>query len=101
MKHETLFGFAFEDFEALHVVAGAESCSYQGLGFAAGEDSGAVGARQHPDFDPDGTNFVEGATIGAALIVDNLITEDALAQDFVLVRELALTVLIFFGKLRD
>ena len=71
------------------------------MGFAAGEDSGAVGARQHPDFDPDRTNFVEGATIGPALIVDNLITEDALAQDFVVVGELALTVLIFFGKLRD
>ena len=38
VKHEALFGFAFEDLKSLHVVAGAESCGDQGLGFAAGED---------------------------------------------------------------
>ena len=80
VQHEALLGFAFEDFEALHVVAGAQGGGDQGLGFAAGEDGRAVGARQHADFDPDIANLIEGAAIGTALLVDDLFAEDAFAQ---------------------
>ena len=69
MQHEAFFGFAFEAFEALHVVDGAQRCGYQGLGFAAGEDCAAVGAGQDAGFDPDVANFVEGAGIGTALLI--------------------------------
>ena len=36
MQHESFFGFAFEAFEALHVVAGAESGGDQTLAFRHG-----------------------------------------------------------------
>ena len=80
VQHEALLGFAFEDFEALHVVAGAQGGGDQRLGFAAGEDGRAVGARQDADFDPDIADLVEGAAVGTALLVDHLLAEDALAQ---------------------
>ena len=80
VQHEALLGFAFEDFQALHVVAGAEGGGDQGLGFAAGEDGGAVGAGQNADFDPDIADLVEGAAVGTALLIDHLFAEDALAQ---------------------
>ena len=80
VQHEAFLGFAFEDFEALHVVAGAQGGGDQRLGFAAGEDGGAVGAGQNADFDPDIADLVEGAAVGTALLVDHLLAEDALAQ---------------------
>ena len=83
VQHEAFFGFAFEGFEALHVVAGAERSRDQRLGFAAGEDGGTVGARQNADFDPDVANLVEGAAIGTALLLDDLLAENALAQNLV------------------
>ena len=42
MQHEALFGFAFEAFEPLHIVACTESSGYQGLGFTASENRAAV-----------------------------------------------------------
>src|ERR1700722_3833405 len=88
VEHEAFFGFAFEAFQPLHVVAGAESGSHQGLRFAAGEDSAAVGSGQHSGFDPDVANFVKGAGSRTALVVDDLLAEDALAQCFVVLLEL-------------
>ena len=68
MQQEALFGFAFEGFKALHVVAGAKRGGYQGLGFAAGEDGGAVSSWQNSDFYPDVADFVEGAAVGTSFI---------------------------------
>ena len=59
---------------------GAERGGDQRLGFAAGEDGGAVGAGQNADFDPDGADLVEGAAIGTALVRGDLLAEDSLAQ---------------------
>ena len=96
VQHEALLGFAFEDFEALHVVAGAQGGGDQRLGFAAGEDGGAVGAGQDADFDPDVADLVEGAAVGTALLVDHLLAEDALAQGLVVSLELLLRVFVVF-----
>ena len=101
MEHEPLFGFAFEDFEALHVVAGAERCRHQGLGFAAGEDGRAVGARQDADFDPDVADLVEGARVRAPLLIDYLFAENSFAENFVISLQLGLCGFIFFRKRRD
>jgi len=87
---------AFENFEALHVITRAKGGGYQGLGFAAGENRGAVGARKNSDFDPDGTNLVEGTAIRTTALIENLLAEDALAQNFVVVLELAAAFFIFF-----
>src|SRR5579864_3565531 len=70
VKHEALLGFAFEDFEALHIVAGAERCRDQGLGFAAGKNRRAVCAGQHADFNPDVANLIESPAIGTAFLID-------------------------------
>ena len=53
VQHEALLGFAFEGFEALLVVVGAEGGGDQRLGFAAGEERRTVGAGQNADFDRD------------------------------------------------
>ena len=93
MQHEALLGFAFEAFQALHVVAGAQRGGDQGLGFAAGEDGAAVSSRQHAGFDPDFADLVEGARIGTPFLFDDLLAEDALAQSLVVVLELFLALL--------
>src|SRR5216684_6599337 len=80
MEEEAFFGFAFEAFEALHVVAGAEGCGDEGLGFAAGEDGAAVGSWQDAGFDPDVADFVEGASIGAAFLFEDFFAEDSFAE---------------------
>ena len=80
MQEEAFFGFAFEAFEALHVVAGAEGGGDQGLGFAAGEDGAAVGARQDSGFDPDFADLVERAAIGTPLLLDHRVAENSLRQ---------------------
>ncbi len=99
MQHEAFLGFALEAFEALHVVAGAESCCDQGLGFAAGEDCAAVRAGQDSCFDPDFADLVERASIRTPLLIDHCLAEDALAQRLVVVIELALGRVIAFGQL--
>src|SRR5713226_9260041 len=83
VQHEAFFGLAFEDFEALHVVAGAESRGDQRLGLAPGEDGRTVGAGQDADFDPDITNLVEGAAVGTAFGIDDVLAEDAFTESFV------------------
>ncbi len=94
MEHEAFLGFAFEDFEALHVVAGAESGGHQSLSFAAGEDCGAVSTRKDADLDPDVADLVEGASIGTALVVDHVLAEDSFAQGFVIGLELLLGIFV-------
>ena len=96
MQHEALLGLAFEDFQPLHVVGGAERGGDQRLRFAAGEDRRAVRARQNADFDPDSANLVEGAAIGTALFLDHLLTEDALAQGLEVVLGPFAALVVFF-----
>ena len=82
---KAFFGFAFEPFQALHVVAGAECGGDQGLRFSSCEDGAAVGSWQHAGFDPDVAHFVEGAGVRTPLLIDHLLAEDALAQRLVVV----------------
>ena len=96
VQHEALLGFALETFEALHVVAGAKRGGDQRLRFAAGEDGAPVGPGQHADFDPDFANLIEGPSIGAVLLVNDLIAEDALTQSLVILFELGLGGVILF-----
>jgi hypothetical protein len=92
------FCFAFEAFEALHVVGGAERGGYQGLGFAAGEDGAAVGAGQDAGFDPDFADFVEGAGIGTAFLLQHFFAEDALAQSLEVLLQLRLRFFVVLGN---
>ena len=89
MKHEALLSLAFEAFQPLHVVAGAERGGHQGLRFAPCEDCAAVRARQNSGLNPDLANLIEGAAIRTPLLLDHLIAEDALAQSLVILFELA------------
>src|SRR5215472_127091 len=82
MQHEALLGFPLEDFEPLHVVAGAERGRYQSLGFTPGEDCRAVGARQDPDFDPDGTNLIKGPAVGTPLLLEYLFPKNSFTERF-------------------
>src|SRR5580704_4411586 len=88
VQHEALFGFSFEAFQPLHVVARAEGCRHQRLRLAAGKDRATVRSRQNSSFDPDLANLVEGPAVRTMLLVDDLIAEDALAQSFVILFEL-------------
>ena len=100
VQHEALLGFAFEGFQALHVVARAQGRGHQSLGFAAREDGGAVGAGQDAGLDPDGADLIEGAAVGAALLIENLLAEDALPQGLVVGLELGPGLFVFFRDLR-
>ena len=95
VQHEALLGFAFEGLEPLHVIGGAQRGRDQRLGFAASEDRGAVSAWQHADFDPDIANLIELAAVGATLLLDHLLAEDALAQHFKVALALLAAVVIF------
>ena len=98
MQDESLFGLAFEAFEALHVVAGAEGGGNQGLGFAAGEDGAAVGAGQDSGFDPDVADFVEGAGIGTAFLSRSLPRGRCVRAEFRIVLQLRLRFFVILGN---
>jgi hypothetical protein len=80
VQHERLLLLAFVAFKTLPIIGGAEGGSDQSLGFAAGEESGAVGAGQNAGFDADLANLIEGATVGTDAIDGDLLAEDALAR---------------------
>ena len=62
MKHEALLGLAFEDFQPLHIFAGAQRRSDQSLRLTAGEDRRPVGTRQRANFHPDGPDLIKSAS---------------------------------------
>ena len=96
MQHKAFLGFAFESFQALHVVAGAEGRCDQSLRFPSGENGAAVSSWQDTGFDPDVTDFVEGARIWTPFLVDHLLAEDPLPKRLVILREFLLGVFVFF-----
>ena len=98
VEHEALLGFAFETFETLHVVAGTEGGGNQGLSFAAGKNGAAVDAGKDSSFDPDFANLIELASVGAALVIDDLVAENALAQDFIVLLNFFLACLVILGQ---
>ena len=77
MQHEALERFVLEEqVEALHVFLGAQGQRGEGLRFAAGEERRAVHARQQADFAGDLANLVEGAAIGTAVVMQDVVAED-------------------------
>src|SRR6202041_1839194 len=66
--------------------------------FASGEDGAAVGSWQDSGFDPDVADFAEGAGIGAALLIDYLLAEDAFAPGLIIARELGLRFVVVFRQ---
>ena len=80
VQHKALLGLALEAFQTLHVIAGAQSGSDQGLGFTAGKDGRTVSTRQHADFGPNRANLIEGAAVGTAAVLGDFFAENQLTQ---------------------
>ena len=76
MQQEALLVGAFQGVDELLVVAGAQGGDHQGLGFAAGEQGRAVGARQDADFRDDRADLVDGAAVDAAAGLDDVAAQD-------------------------
>ena len=99
MKHETLLGFAFESFQALHVVAGSQCCGNKRLSFSTGEDGGTVRARQHSNFDRDASNLIKRTPIRTAFLMSYSFAEDPFTQSFIIGLQLCARILIVLGNL--
>ena len=81
VQHEALERFAgFEQFDALLVVFRAKRDGDQRLRFAAGEERGAMGARQDARFAPDVADFVECAAVGTATRIQHFVAENIFLQ---------------------
>ena len=79
VQHELLGDVAVEGVDALLVGGGAERAHGEGLGFAAAEEGGAVGAGQHARLDLDGTHGP-----GVAAVDAQAFGHDAGAHDLLL-----------------
>ena len=55
--------------EFLGVLAGSQGAEGEGLGFAALEEGGAMGARQESDLAIDGTDLVKAASVEALVVI--------------------------------
>ena len=76
MEQEPLLIGAVEGIDILLVLAGAERRDHERLGFAAGEQSRAVGAGQHPDLRLDRAHGGQIAPVDASLIIENVPAHD-------------------------
>ncbi len=76
VEQEPLLVGALEQIDILLVLAGAERGDHEGLGFAAGEQRGAVSARQDADLREDRTHRRQVAPINPALMVENVPAHD-------------------------
>ncbi len=72
-----LGGLDAEAVDALGLLGGAEREAGQHLGLAAGEQAGAVHARQHADLARDRPDLVGRATVGALLVDRDALADDA------------------------
>src|SRR5882762_3220626 len=103
VQHEALeLVLREEQVETLHVFLSAKSESGERLGFAASEKRGAVNTREQADFASDLADLIKGAAIGTAALVENVVTEDVLAEAFKgALCESALLVHLLLGLFRD
>ena len=76
VQHEALVGLTLDRFDLLRVVFGAERRAHERLRLTAGEDRGAVHARQHARLDPDRADFVELPAVEPLAAVEDLVAED-------------------------
>src|SRR5256885_10729954 len=83
VQHEALKLVLLEEqVEPLHVFLGAQGQSGKRLGFAARKESGTVDSGKQADFTGDQANLIEGAAIGTAAGVENIIAKDIFAEAF-------------------
>jgi len=71
MKHEPLLLLVQQAIDPLPVRNGPQRSENQGLGLAAVEDGGTVGARQHPHPATDGADLILTASVGPSSIFYN------------------------------
>ena len=76
VQQERLLVGALQRVDALLVLAGAERGDDQRLGFTAGEQRRAVGARQHADFGDDRAHGLEVAAVDALAGVEDVPAND-------------------------
>jgi hypothetical protein len=76
VQHEAVFVLAGQRVDALCIALGAQRGHDQGLGFAAGEQRRAVGARQHAVADLDGAHGAGVAAVDAGLAGQDLAAHD-------------------------
>ena len=82
VQHEALGFVAVQGIDLLLVGRAAEGGDGNGLGFAAGEDGGAVGAGQHRRFDFDGTHGLGVAVVDAGAFVEHSLAHELLFEVF-------------------
>ncbi len=76
MHHEVLAVLALERVDDLLVLAGAQGRHDQRLGLAAGEQRGAMGARQHADLGHDRPHGLVVATVDALAGIEDGVAHD-------------------------
>src|SRR5271155_5394385 len=76
VEQEPLLVGAVEGIDILLVLAGAQRRDHERLGFAAGEQSRAVGAGQHADLGLDRAHGGQIAAVDASLIIENVPAHD-------------------------
>ena len=76
MQHEVLAALALERVDDLLVLAGAERGDAERLRLAAGEQGGAVGARQHADLGDDRADGLGVAAVDAQAGVEDGVADD-------------------------
>src|ERR1700674_797501 len=83
VKHEAFELILLEEqIETLHIFLCAESESGERLGFVASKERGAVDTGEQADFASDFADLVKEAAVGTASGVENVVTEDVLAEAF-------------------
>ena len=76
VQHEALAVLAFQRVDDLLILAGAQRGHAEGLGFAAGEQRGAMGARQDADLGHDRADGAGVAAVDPDARVENGVADD-------------------------
>ena len=82
VQHEALAFIALQGIDLLLVAGGAEGGHGEGLGFAAGEEHGAVGAGQDGGLDLDGAHGLGVAGVDAQAFVHHALAHELLFEVF-------------------
>src|SRR5580698_4169487 len=98
MEHEVLLLLAFVALEPLPVIGCPQRRRNKSLRLSTREQRRAMSAWQHASLDADGTNLIEGTTIGTDAILGDLLAERTLDQVLVIRCQLLLGVGLVGGK---
>ena len=80
MQQEVRFEIAMQGVDELFIIAGAQRGDDQPLGFATGEQSRSMGARQQAGFADNGADGIQGAAINPAAMLDDIAAHHARFQ---------------------